>query len=474
MKLQEALQTKNTRTENDMPTHSTSMNECVDFFFTAGAMRNEEERRIVSKFSKAFNEDPLTAMKLLFWARDVRGGAGERRLARIILRYLANDHKTSLSKNLHLVPFYGRWDDLLTIVETDQEPVATESMKLIGEGLNDEETMGLVAKWMPRPKKSPIANKIRKFFGQSPKQYRKMLKERTDVVENKMCRKEFEKIEFEKVPSLAMARYTNAFERNAPTAFQEYKRKLEEGEAKVNAGAVYPYDVMKSLRDGENTVANKQWESLPNYMKDTEERILPVCDVSGSMTFRSVSGSTSPIDISVSLGIYISERNEGAFKDFFVSFSGDSNLHKLSGSLSDRVRQIKGHGGTNTDIEKVFTNLLRRAKEFGVPQSEMPTMLLIISDMEFDGCDSNWEDPTAHQMMKQKYEDAGYKMPKIVFWNVMSRHDNIPVKFHESGTALVSGFSPSILTSILRGKKFTPEAIMKDTIESERYSYVTY
>jgi hypothetical protein len=467
-----AMQTNDTRTENGMVTNSTSLSSCVDFFFTAGAMRKEEEQRIVNKFVKAFNEDPLVALKLLFWARDVRGGAGERRLFNLILKYLAAKHPEALSKNVHLISEYGRWDDILTIIESGSEPLTTKALTLIKEALEKKD--GLCAKWMPRPNKNGkvLGNKIRHFLGKTPKEYRKMLAEATKVIETAMCSKEFGKINYEHVPSVAMARYQSAFHRNDNDRFTLYKNALVKGEAKINAAAVYPYDIIKSLRHGDSDISDAQWKALPNWMKDTKEIILPVCDVSGSMGTK-VSGETSAMDVSISLGIYISERNVGPFKDYFITFSGNPTLQHLTGSLTDRIKQIQKTAAYNTDISKVFDSILNKAVEFKVSESEMPTMILLLSDMEFDGHEISGKSVGAFEMAQKKYAAAGYRLPKLVYWNLSSRHDNVPVKFDESGTALVSGFSPSIIVSLLQGKEFTPEAIMMTTVNLERYSKIT-
>jgi hypothetical protein len=320
----------------------------------------------------------------------------------------------------------------------------------------------------------------------SPKQYRKTLVTLTNVVETKMCAKEWNTIEFGKLPSVASARYQKAFGRNAFEAYSNYIQSLQKGEAKINAGAVYPYDVVKSLKMGNWQVANEQWKAQPNWMEGSNEMLLPLVDVSGSMeTAAGNNKNVTCMDVAISLGLYISERNEGAFKDAFITFSANPQLQVLSGSLKDRYAQMsRSDWGMNTNLEAAFMLILNQATRHSLPQSEMPTKLLILSDMEFDAAtrsNGGWYsrdvqvpawNPTAQQMIEKMYADAGYKMPQIIYWNIQSRNGGIPVSFDQQGTALVSGFSPAIMQSLIKGEISSPTQIMDATIMSERYSRV--
>jgi len=477
MEFLDALRQEDMVTENGMATNSTSLNACVDLFFNIGAMRGQDKQRLIATFSKAFNEDPKRAMKLLFWARDVRGGAGERQVFKDILVYLAENHDLVLRPNLHLIPEYGRWDDLLVLVGTYLEK---EAMTLISDALINEN--GLCAKWMPR--KGAVAEKLRKFTGMSPKQYRKSLVGLTNVVETKMCAKDWNSIDFGKLPSVASARYQKAFGKNAYESYSAYIASLVKGEAKINAGAVYPYDVTKSLNYGNSSVANEQWKALPNYMEGANDMILPVVDVSGSMSCPAGgSKSVTCMDVAISLGLYISERNEGPFKDAFITFSSKPQLQVLSGSLNDRYTQMSNSDwGMSTDLEATFKLILDQATKHKLSQDKMPNKILILSDMEFNAAvysggystrlkGGTWN-PTAQQMIEQMYADAGYKVPQIVYWNIQSRNGGVPVAFDTQGTALVSGFSPAIMTSLLGGDIESPQQIMDKTILSERYAPV--
>jgi hypothetical protein len=473
MEFIDALRQEDIVTENGMATNSTSLNACVDLFFNIGAMRGQDKQRLIATFSKAFNEDPKRAMKLLFWARDVRGGAGERQVFKDILAYLAENHDLVLRLNLKLIPEYGRWDDLLVLTGTYLEK---QAFTLISDALIAEN--GLCAKWMPR--KGPIAEKLRKFTGMSPKQYRKSLVGLTNVVETKMCAKDWNSIDFGKLPSVASARYQKAFGKNAYESYSAYIASLVKGESKINAGAVYPYDVITSLQHGNAAVANEQWKALPNYLEGANDMILPVVDVSGSMSSPAGGSKTvTCMNVAISLGLYISERNEGPFKDAFITFSSKPQLQVLSGSLNDRYTQMSDSDwGMSTDLEATFKLILDQATKHKLSQDKMPNKILILSDMEFNmatskryGIESGWN-PTAQQMIETMYSDAGYKVPQIVYWNIQSRNGGVPVAFDAKGTALVSGFSPAIMTSLLGGDIESPQQIMDKTILSERYAPV--
>jgi len=349
-------------------------------------------------------------------------------------------------------------------------------------------TSSLCAKWMPRPnggnrESKRQATALRKYLGLTPKEYRKLLVSLSNTVEQLMCSKNWEAIEYSKLPSKAMSDYMKAFSKNDLNRFQAYLTSLEKGETKINAGAIYPYDVTKNMKLGSARGADAQWKALPNYMTENNEMLLPVVDVSGSMnTPAGGNKNVSCMDVSISLGLYISERNEGPFKDAFITFSNNPNLQYLKGSLSERYNQLaRSEWGMSTDLEAVFRLILTKAKESNVAQSEMPTMILILSDMEFNSATSgggwgrsgNSWNPTAQEMIEGMYANAGYKMPKVVYWNLSARNDNFPVKFDKQGTALVSGFSPSLLTSLLAGKDISPLSMMFTVINSERYASVT-
>jgi hypothetical protein len=522
MNLKEALESNSTTTQNGMPTHESSLSHVLDLFYHIGGLRKGSHDLSVQKvvhdnienvvnvysnshdkcqilidlFSKALAEDAERAMKTLFWARDIRGGAGERQIFKDVIYYLAvSQNKDYLLNNLQLIPHYGRWDDLLMLVDT---PLEEEAFALIlraitlaisvrvnidnglVEGYMFDEYKNMLstgmnaAKWMPR--KGRTAAKLRKYMQLSPKQYRKILVSLTDVVEQKMTNNKWGDIDFSKVPSLAAARYQSAFYRWQTKRYKKYLKQLQNNETTINAGAVYPYDVIKSIRNANNSterqVAEQQWNALPDLMKNCNDYILPLIDTSGSMTLDCVFGSITPIDIAISLGLYISERNTGPFKDSFITFSEAPDLQYLKGSITDRLHQMQRvHWGFNTNIELVFQLILDQALRNNVAHELMPNKILIISDMEFDMAVEN-EDLNFMSMVREKYENSGYNIPQIIFWNLNSKNKGIPVQKNDAGVAMVSGFSTSILKSILEIDDLTPLNIMDNTIMSSRYEPV--
>jgi len=469
MNLINAMKTEDTFTANGALAHSTSGQESVDLFFHINAMRARSDAEIIKAWIPAFASNPLDALKILFYSRDVRGGQGERRVFRVILSYLANNHADAVRKNLHLIPEFGRWDDVLTLFGT---PVEDEALAFIRQSLIVDKN-ALCAKWMPREKsaKKAEAVKIRRSLDISSKQYRKLLSELTKVVETQMCDQKWQEINFEHVPSYAMKNYRKAFARHDESRWGSYIAALESGEAKVNASTLYPHDLVRKIgiyNPKSDKLIEQQWKALPDYLKGNNERFIPVCDVSGSM-------GGIPMEVCIALGLYISERNEGPFKDAFITFSGNPTMEYIKGTnLSERVRQLsRANWQMNTDLAKVFDVLLSKAQAHEVSSDLMPTMVLIMSDMQFDRCIHNGNSVTAMNKIRKQYEEAGYTLPQVVFWNLRAVPSQTPVKYKETGTALVSGYSPSILEQLLSGKNLTPYDVMRDTIDSERYSKVT-
>jgi len=467
MNLIDAMRQKDTLTENLMPTHSTSLDRCVDFFGSVGSARNWSDEQIESAFVRAIEQEPLVAMKILFWARDVRGGAGERRVFRVITKYMdSNPHyKEILYKNLYLIPEYGRWDDVFTLTDL-------KVFELIKKGL--DEGNGLLAKWLPR--KGSFANTIRGYLGLTPKAYRKLIVGLSATVEQHMCAKDWRSIKYESVPSVAMNKYRKAFKRNDTERFEEFIEAVISGETEIKSGVLFPYQLYQAYNRREDAKAiEAQWMNLPNYMEDNPHMIIPMCDTSGSMTCcygNRVNASLTPMDISVSLGIYISERNEGPFKDAFLTFSGRPKLQYLKGSFTARCKQLeKAEWSMNTNLEAAFGLLLSTAIRESIPKDHMPNMILIISDMQFDYCVKN-PNELALEMIKHRYVESGYDFPKVIFWNVNARVEQMPVSYKDKNTGIVSGCSPAILTSILSGENLTPRDLMLRTINKPRYASI--
>ena len=471
-----AVVNQEARTANGMKARNSSANAVVDLFYNIGASRGKD---VTPAFVAAFVQNRELALRVAAWARDIRGGAGERESFRNILRYLEKNDVEAAKALLSKVPELGRWDDIF-VFQSDVMKSAAYTM--LGDALRAKN--GLAAKWTPRQGK--IAAEIRQFFGMSPKFYRKSLVEMTKVVETQMCAKDWDNINFSHVPSVAASRYKKAFNRNTEK-YKEYVAELMKPEAersvdvKVNAGAVYPYDVLKgrinsygvSFDKTELNLIESQWAALPDYM-GTARDILPLVDVSGSMTcpaggYASKSKLTC-LEVSVSLGLYLADKNIGKFKDTFLTFSDNPELMHLKGNINQKIDQmVKSEWGMSTNLHAALDKILSVAVKGNVPEHEMPAMLLILSDMQFNACVRH--DDMAIEMIARKYQDAGYEMPKVVFWNLNASYGNSPVKFDKSGTALVSGFSPAIVKPLLSGDLdgFTPESVMLKTIMDDRY-----
>ena len=469
-------------TENGMKAWVTSDSKVLDLFGKIGSSRG---RDLTPSFSAALAEDENLAVRVLLWARDVRSGAGERQTFRSLLRSLEAQNPELAGRIMHKVPFLGRADDLFAY----QDPVNRKAaLRMYADALMSGDK--LFGKWAPRLasskkantpgkiEKLKNANELRKFMMLSPKEYRQLLVRNTQVVETLMCSKEWDKINFSHVPSLASARYQKAFGKNAAEAYSAYIRELQKPQeerdpkVKINSGAVYPYDVVKSLRRGNEAVANAQFEALPNYVGDT--KIMPMVDVSGSMGIQLAGGMTA-MDIALSLGLYLSSKTSSDFKDMFITFTSSATIQVLKGSLSQKMRQMQGAVGYDTNLSKAFDSLLQTAKRGNVSPENMPDFIAIMSDMQFNDYSIKGTDASALEMARQKYRDAGYECPKIIFWNLAARAsaDQSPVKVNDQGVVLVSGFSPSIMATVLGAnpEEFTPQAMMMKVIMDSRYDF---
>jgi len=466
--LMEAIQTKDAITNNGALTHSTSLNANLDFFFIAGASRFMDNQDVITMFMKAYNENILLAYKILLWARDCRGGAGEKRIFQVICKFLENK-KILPCKISNSIDKYGYWKDYFEICNHNDN----SHIQYLADFFVQKEVYGfdnplhdvnLLAKWYPR--KGPWFVKTHKELNMTPKEFRKLLVKLTNVVETKMCNKTFDEINYSHVPSIAMNKYRNSFIRNDGKRFDDFIQSALKDPNKINASVIFPHNLYEKLNDVaiDLSVINAvqaQWQALPNYMEGSNERILPICDVSGSM-------QGLPLSVSVSLGLYIAEKNESIFKDAFLTFSDTPELCYVYGkNLFDKMKSIsRASWGFNTNLLATFDLILDAAVREQIAVYEMPTKLLIISDMEFDNATGN---NTNFESIKMKYEKSGYKMPEIIFWNVNGRIGNVPANKYDSNVGLVSGFSPAILKSILLGEVETPTQLMLRTVDTERY-----
>ena len=475
-----------TFTENGAVTYSSTLSDCLDLFATVGALRRESEEEIVSRFMRAYTENKDVAMKLLFFARDIRGGLGERRVFRTIIRWLSCNETESLRKNLHYIAEYGRFDDLMILFGTPLEKDMLEYIKtqLYSdlEGMENGGDVSLLAKWLPSVNASNaetkrLAKKVARFLQLDDAAYRKLLvrlRAHIRIIENNLRERDYT-FDYEKQPSKAMFKYRNAFIRNDGERYNEFLNKASCGEVKLNTNVLTPYEIItpffkRNVSDEERNSINATWNALEDFTND--ENALAVIDGSGSMY-----GGADPIPatVALSLGIYFAERNKGAFKNHFITFSENPQLVEIKGDdILDKVRYCHDYNEVaNTNIQKVFELVLNAAKKNNVPQAELPKRLYIISDMEFDYCtdDANL---TNFEYAKKLFEDAGYKLPEVVFWNVSSRNRQQPVTKNEQGVLLVSGCTPRLFSMIADGSisDMAPYEFMMEVLMSERYEKI--
>jgi len=484
MNFWDAMTTKDTLTENDMPTHSYSGSFLLDYFFKVGAARQSSPNDIISWFNGAFSEHPLNAVKILFYNRDIRGGQGERRSFLIVAKYLALVHPQIYLRNLQFIPEFGRWDD---VWKTGLFNETTE--KLVANFLYESLNNGLNGKWLPRENKQfkIYAKELMKLWQVSPYQYRKMIVEATkpETVETQMCKNEWPQVNYNAVPSIAIKKYRKAFNKHDHDRYEAWVTSLSKPESgnKINAVAIFPHDIVKavfkeipvlSLNFSHiNTssitleMLNQQWKALPNY--GTVDNTLVVSDVSGSM----FCDNNTPIAASLALGIYFSERIKSkSFRNIVITFSRNPKFHKISGDkLVEKIASMyHTDWGENTNLEAVFRLVLEQALKNKLEPENMPANILILSDMQFDECVQE-PNNTALEMIKRMYNESGYKIPNVIFWNLRTSV-GIPVKITDSGVIVLSGYSPASMQYVLSGE-MNPMSILNRVLSNERYSKIT-
>lgn len=441
-------------TLNGALTNISSGSKTLDFFVLSGT-RNMAD--IIPLFQDAFHENKDLAIRSLLHLRDCRGGKGERETTQTLVKVLVEMDEKMAKKVMKKLPELGRWDDLLAFFGTALE---LDALRLIKKGLFDNKD-GLCFKWMPR--KGVHAKKLQAYFKMTEKEWRTLLSANSDTVEQKMCAQEWNKIYYPHVPSLAMNQYKGAFREKDKFNFERYLEEVKEGKAKINANVLVPHEI---CRKAEQAGADLLWANLPDYLADCKENFFPLIDVSSSMENAKV------LDHAVALGLYIAERNKGVLKNKFLTFSTDPNIDTIKGkSLIEKITSIKGaEWGGSTNLEKAFVELLRYLKKEKTAKEDMPTTLIVFSDMEFNN-------PNASKYFKQKnidvirkqYQQSGFEMPKLIFWNLSGRVGNMPVKKNDQGVAMVSGFSPALMTTILKGEEFNPFNAMIAAIGIDKY-----
>ena len=497
-----------TYTENGAVTHMTTKSSLLDMFAMGAAMRSRSDADIILMFRNAFAENPVYALKCLFYIRDIRGGQGERRFFRICMKDLAKNNTEAAKRNLQHIPTFGRWDDLYVFVDT---PLENDAFTFMKEQLALDvecKTPSLLAKWLKSENTSSkesriLGNKTRVAFGMNHKQYRKtlaVLRERINVLERLMSENRWDEIEFDKIPSRAGLIYKNAFARHdlerakSEKPVQTYAEFAKDETKTVNAKTLYPYEcvaeALKLFRTGSywsmrdlppmddtnRLMVNKYWDNLADYFQGATFNGIAVVDTSGSMVSND---AAAPINVAISLGLYCAEKAKGPFAGHYVSFASRPQLIETAGvDFCDKVRRIyKTNIVDNTNIEATFDLLLNTALQNRCKQEDLPQNVIVISDMEFDSARGYYSysrsrrDDTATLMekIKTKWEANGYQMPVLTFWNVQARQDNIPMRVQD-GINFVSGFSPSLFQQIMSGK--TAMNLMYEVLDSERYSAI--
>lgn len=475
------LSANQARTENGAATLRTSGSDCLDLFAAIGAMRSQVEAEIVTRFLRAFAEDKDLAMKTIFYARDIRGGLGERRIFRVLLRYLAEHEPISLLRNLPYVAEFGRWDDILVLLDT---PVRVQAIELLHRqfkadmaALQTGKPVSLLGKWLPSVNASNtetvrLAKQLAKVFGMRDVEYRKAvsaLRAEIRIIENMLRERDYT-FDYAKQPSRAMFKYRKAFLRNDEIRYRAFMEKVSSGEAVLHTGALMPYDIVESAyraQGNERAALDATWRALEDFTDD--ENAIVVADGSGSMY---CGGTPRPAAVAQSLAIYFAEHNHGAFRNHFITFSANPRLIEIKGKdIVEKVRYCASFNEcADTNIQKVFELILHTAVENCLPQDDLPSALYIVSDMEFNFCTRD-ASLTNFEYAKKLYASYGYCLPRLVFWNVQSRSEQQPVKMNEQGVALVSGCTPRIFSQVMRGE-MDPYTNMLNVLMSERYTVI--
>lgn len=491
-------------TENGAVSYRTTGKNLLDLNFAVASLRRASEPEIVNKFTKAFFEDSELAVKWLFFCRDIREGLGERRLFRVCLRALALLDSEAVIKFLPYVSEYGRWDDLFSLMldSDDNDEICKKIYWLVLEQLSaDEENMkagkpiSLLSKWMPSvncssKQRKNLAKRLCKYWDMSEKQYRQALsalRKYLNIVEQKMCSNEWDKIDYSAVPSKANLIYKEAFMRHDEARRNEYLSKLRRGEVKINSSVAFPHDIVNKYAKERSwgswgTVIKKKdatleemWKALPDLVQGCGNTIV-VADGSGSMTVNvDPKSQTTALDVANALAIYFAERSRGEFKDKYITFSNSPQLVDLSQgkALKDKLNIAYAYNKIDsTNIEATFDLILETAIRSNATQEDIPANVLVISDMEFNNAVYGRLNETLFQTIEQKFNEAGYKMPRLVFWNVNSRTNTIPVKENELGVALVSGFSVNVVKMVMSGE-LDPYKVLVEQLMSPRYENIT-
>ena len=473
-----------TYTFNGAVTNRSTLSHCLDLFATAGALRNASDDEIIKRFMRAYVEDKDIAMKTLFFAREIRGGLGERRVFKVILKYLADEHPDSVKKNIDNIAEYGRYDDLLVLIGTRCEKDVFEyiekTLKNDMSAMKNNEKVSLMAKWLPSVNASNrdtvmLAKRIARSMDMNEADYRKMLsalRAYIRIIENNLREMDYS-FDYEKQPSKALYKYRKAFIRNDEERYKNFITAASSDPTILHTGTLAPYEIVSPILKGkaissvERKVLDTTWNALENYVDS--DNSLVVVDGSGSMYW---GRNPSPAEVAQSLGIYFAEHNKGMFHNHFITFSANPKLVEIKGEdIYDKVKYCMSFNDcSNTDIKKTFDLILNTAVMNRMKQSDMPKRLIIISDMEFDCCANN-SSMTNFEYAKASFEAHGYKLPQLVFWNVNSMNEQLPVTKNEQGVVLVSGASASVF-EMMKDGNIDPYKFMMSVISTERYERI--
>lgn len=470
-----------TRTENGAVALNTTGNARLDLFGTIGSLRTADEQRITGLFSEAYKEDPLFATKIAFYARDIRGGLGERQTFRTILQHMAKYHPEALLPNLDLVGVYGRYDDLYCLIGTPVENEMWAAMKKQFEedlrNMADGNAISLLGKWIKTADASSSRTRAlgiltAQKLGYDVYRFKRLvraMRKQIGIVEALMSAGRWDEIKYPAVPSRAMMVYRKAFMKHDADRYGEFIQKAVTGEETIHSGTLYPYDIIEKIMHGygfrEDDTLEAQWRQLPDYVEPGTNALV-IADTSGSMYGR-------PLATSVGLAVYFAERNTGPYHNMFMSFSSSPHIHMLRGeTLAQKLRSIDMNDWqNNTDLEAAFRLVLDIAIQNRIPQDEMPKSLIVISDMEIDYCGN--KDWTFYEKMSRKFRKHGYQIPNIIFWNVNSRNNVFHADKDRAGVQLASGQAASVFQQAMQCVGMNPVEAMEKTINSERYEAIS-
>lgn len=475
-------------TENGAIGYKTTGHPLLDINFAASSLRNKSDGEIVDMFEKAYCDTPLDSILWLFYFRDVRGGMGERRSFRIILRHMAESHPEVIAGVIPYIAEYGRYDDMWVLLETNfRKPVLELIKKQIVSDLNGEKenkSISLLGKWLPSRCSKNLKNKeyvrvICDGFGITPYTYQKItstLRKHLKIVECDMSAGRWSVIDYNKVPAKANLLYNSAFLKHDEERRRKFLSALENHEegVKINAGTLFPHDIVhKYWNHGKlDQTLEELWKALPGGTGYTD--VMIVCDGSYSMhKLIDKKSSLQAMEACFALTIYFAERAEGVFKNRFITFSSRPKYVDIGNckTLIDKLNCLLRHNEcSSTDIKKVFDMILETAVNNHLTQDQLPGTVLVLSDMEFDNpyaCNPRLN-ATLFDYITKRYKNAGYKMPRLAFWNLCSRTGTIPVKENENGLVLVSGFSPVTMKMVMSGN-LDPFDAMLDVLYTERY-----